>query len=78
MAKTKRMVRVKGSSFMKRRGRARRRAIKRFVRRTVYNMAELKYKNDSYAIAHTNTSLAPNDAENWVNWLSIAQGDAVN
>lgn len=40
----RRIVRVKGSNFKKKRIMSRRRALKKFVRRTVFNMSELRYR----------------------------------
>lgn len=41
-------------------------------------MSELKYKNISLAINHTNTSAVPSDADNFISYLSIIPGDGVS
>lgn len=35
-------------------------------------MAELKYVNNMYNLNFTNTTIAVQDAYNYINWLSVA------
>lgn len=57
------------------RGRSRRRAMRRFVSRTLHRMAEKKYTVQNTTNNLNPTLVAPTDSVNFVSWISIAQGD---